>query len=70
MANRNKKDTIRDKVVQVSFSEKEMETILFYMKKYKIDNRSRWFRETVLSHVFKNLEADYPTLFGENEMRR
>lgn len=70
MASKNKKDCSRDKVVQVSFNEKEMETIIFYMKKYKIDNRSRWFRETILTHVLKNLESDYPTLFQENEMRR
>ncbi len=41
-----------------------------YLKKYKITNRSRWFRETVLNHVLKNMEQDYPTLFEENEMRR
>ena len=70
MTNQTKKDINRNKVVQVSFSDKEMETIQFYMKKYKIDNRSRWLRETILTHVLKNLEADYPTLFGENEMRR
>jgi len=33
-------------------------------------NRSRWFRETVLNHYFKNMDQDYPTLFSENEMRR
>lgn len=70
MGSKNKKDYTRDKVVQVSFNEKELETILFYLKKYKIDNRSRWFRETILTHVLKNLESDYPTLFQENEMRR
>lgn len=69
---------LRQKTVQakranhVSFSlnEEEYALICNYTKKYKITNRSRWFRETVIAHVLKNLEQDYPTLFGENEMRR
>lgn len=40
------------------------------MKKYKMENRSRWIRETVIAHVLKILDKDYPTLFDENEMRR
>ena len=41
-----------------------------YLKKYKITNRSRWYRETIIGHVLKSMEQDYPTLFEENEMRR
>ncbi len=51
-------------------SDEESDFIQFYMKKYKITNRSRWFRETIIAHVLKNMEQDYPTLFEENEMRR
>lgn len=51
-------------------SDEEYDLIQFYLKKYKITNRSRWFRETVLGHVLRILEQDYPTLFEENEMRR
>lgn len=51
-------------------SDEEYATINFYLKKYNITNRSRWYRETLLTHIFKNMDADYPTLFGENEMRR
>lgn len=60
----------RTKKVQISLNDKEYELITSYAKKYKIENRSRWIRETVLTHVLKNLDMDYPTLFGENEMRR
>jgi hypothetical protein len=41
-----------------------------YLQKYKITNRSGWYRRTILSHVWKVMEEDYPTLFNENEMRR
>ena len=51
-------------------SDEEHELIQFYLKKYKITNRSRWYRETIIGHVLKSMEQDYPTLFEENEMRR
>lgn len=61
---------VRNKQANFSLSDEEYNLICLYMKKYKISNKSRWLRETVLAHVLKNLEMDYPTLFGENEMRR
>lgn len=60
----------RTKHLMFSLNEEEYALIASYMKKYKIANRSRWCRETIIAHVLKNLEQDYPTLFGENEMRR
>lgn len=60
----------RTKKAVFMLSEEEYSLIHFYLKKYKISNRSRWFRETVINHVLKNMEQDYPTLFEENEMRR
>lgn len=51
-------------------NEEEYKVINNYLSKYKITNRSRWYRETIISHILRNLEQDYPTLFGENEMRR
>lgn len=60
----------RDKHVTFSLNEKEYALIEAYVRKYRIENRSRWFRETLISFVLKNLEQDHPTLFDENEMRR
>lgn len=60
----------RTKQIHFSLNEKEYESICSYAKKYKIENRARWIRETIISHVLKSLDQDYPTLFGENEMRR
>ena len=51
-------------------SDEEYDVINFYLKKYKIGNRSRWFRETIINHILKNMDMDYPMLFEENEMRR
>ncbi len=61
---------VRNHRVSFVLNEEEVDLIDFYLKKYKIENRSRWYRETIISHVLKSLDKDYPTLFGENEMRR
>ena len=51
-------------------SEEEMRIVDRYLDKYKISNKSRWLRETILMFIHKNMEEDYPTLFGEHDMRR
>lgn len=51
-------------------SDKEKNFIEGYLSKYKITNRSRWMRETLLSFIYQKLGSDYPTLFDEQEMRR
>ena len=51
-------------------SDEEMRIIDEYLKKYRITNKSNWMRETLLSFIYKNLDEDYPTLFGEHDMRR
>lgn len=68
---RKKENSInRVKTLTFNLNKKEMDLVELYIKKYKIDNRSRWVRETLLAHIVKTLEYDYPTLFCENEMRR
>ena len=51
-------------------SEEEQKVVDRYLKRYKITNKSRWVRETILTFILKNMEEDYPTLFNEHEMRR
>ena len=51
-------------------SEEELRIVDRYLEKYKITNKSRWLRETILMFIHKNMEEDYPTLFGEHDMRR
>jgi NADH:ubiquinone oxidoreductase subunit D len=63
-------DMPRKQKISFMLNEEEYKTIHNYLSKYKITNRSRWYRETILSHILKVLEHDYPTLFSENEMRR
>lgn len=51
-------------------SEEEYKIVDRYLDKYKITNKSRWLRETILLFIYKNMEEDHPTLFGEHDMRR
>lgn len=51
-------------------SEEELRLVNRYLERYRIGNKSRWLRETVLRFIQKNMEEDYPTLFGEHDMRR
>ena len=60
----------RTKKVVFTLNDEEYDLIQFYLKKYKITNRSRWYRETIINHMLKIMDQDYPSLFDENEMRR
>lgn len=60
----------RERRMSILLSDEEQQIIDRYLEKYKITNKSRWLRETVLMFIYKNMEEDYPTLFGEHDMRR
>lgn len=56
--------------ITISLNEKEYNMVSRYLDKYKILNKNRWFRETILLHILNKLEENHPTLFNEQEMRR
>ncbi len=60
----------RDFRVSFTLNEKEYNALNRYVDKYKITNKTRWMRETILMHVLQKMEENHPTLFNENEMRR
>ncbi len=64
------KKTVRSKRIVCLVSDEEDRIIEEYLKKYKIENKSSWMRETILAFIYKNLDEDYPTLFNEHDMRR
>lgn len=59
----------RNRVV-ISLNDKEMNVLNRYYAKYKITNKSKWLRETIIVAVLKQFEMDAPTLFSEEEMRQ
>jgi len=60
----------RERKVTFMMNDDEYNAVERYLSKYKIGNKSNWYRTTILTHVLKIMEEDYPTLFNENEMRR
>jgi hypothetical protein len=60
----------REHRMSILLSDAEQHIVDGYLEKYKIKNKSRWLRETILQFIHKNMEDDYPTLFGEHDMRR
>lgn len=60
----------RSNRLTILLSDREQRLIDEYLKKYKIQNRSKWIRETLILFILQKMEQDYPTLFSENEMRR
>ena len=48
---------------EVLFNTSELEAINIYCKRYKIKNRSKFLRETVISKVLQQFDSDHPRLF-------
>ncbi|MDR1054527.1 MAG: hypothetical protein LBL90_01585 [Prevotellaceae bacterium] len=45
------------------FNDKEMAVVQHFFKKYKIQNESKFFRETIIFTILRKTEKDHPTLF-------
>ena len=61
---------IRKNIVSISLNDSEYNVLQKYCTKYKITNRARFIRESMLRIVITQMCEDYPTLFREEEMRR
>ena len=59
----------RNHKVTISLNDEEYKAVCKYLSKYKIINRSKWMRETVMISIFRHFSEDYPTLFSETEMQ-
>ena len=67
---KSQNDVVRHARLTCLVSDDEMRIVDSYLRKYGIENKSRWMRETLLAFIHRNLESDYPTLFNEHDMRR
>jgi hypothetical protein len=45
------------------FNELEQSALENYCKKYKVDNRSKFMRETIVTAILTQFDKDYPSLF-------
>jgi len=49
---------------------REMNALNAFCEKYKINNRSKFMREAIITTILKKFDEDYPSLFndGENDL--
>ncbi|GAF03719.1 hypothetical protein [Saccharicrinis fermentans] len=74
--NKNNQPITKDRITtlrrkhRTSFmlNEKEKEAIESYCKKNKINNKSKFIRETLMRTVIQHFLDDYPTLFDKKDM--
>ncbi|MDG5799168.1 hypothetical protein QA597_02200 [Marinilabiliaceae bacterium ANBcel2] len=65
----NKNSSLKRKhKASFTLNDKELEAIEVYCKKYKIKNRSKFLRESVLKTVMIKFFEDYPTLFEKQDL--
>ncbi len=63
--NQIKKVKTMKRVHRVTFmlNDKEMEALERYIKKYRVQSKSKFVREALMLTVIRKLEEDSPTLF-------
>jgi hypothetical protein len=61
--NARETDLLRKNRQTLLLNNRELKAIETYCNKYKIKNKSRFMRETILTAVLKKFDEDYPTLF-------
>ncbi len=47
------------------FNDFEQDALDKYCRKYNINNKSKFMRETIVKTILKQFEDDYPSLFPE-----
>ena len=49
----------------ICFNNHELAAINKFCNKYRINNKSKFMREAIITEVLKKFDEDYPSLFGE-----
>jgi len=53
----------RKHTLAVMLNDEEMKALNRYLEKYKVKNKSRFVRETLMTAILKKFDEDHPTLF-------
>jgi hypothetical protein len=54
----------------ILFNDKELEAFEVYCKRYRVKNKARFIRESVMRVVMDQFMEDYPTLFEKSDLDR
>ncbi|MBR5694766.1 MAG: hypothetical protein IKX43_00830 [Paludibacteraceae bacterium] len=59
----DRKKLVRNQRISIALNDAEMRTLQRFFLKYKITNKAKFCRETIMLEVLKRFEADAPSLF-------
>jgi hypothetical protein len=62
-AEQDKERSKREHRLTFRLNDLEMKALTKYYKKYKVKNKARFLRETIMHAILKKFDEDYPTLF-------
>jgi hypothetical protein len=51
----------------VMLNDREMRALEIYCKRYRISNKSEFFRETIMKAILKRFDDEHPSLWEESE---
>lgn len=54
---------------QIMFNEREMNAINHFCEKFKVDNKSKFMREAIITEILRKFDDNYPTLWEDNQLR-
>lgn len=70
MKKKTKKEAVKQRTTSnrtnrlaIMLNDEEMKALSRFLEKYKIKNKSRLVRETLMKAILKKFEEDHPTLF-------
>ena len=63
MEQKKNDDLLRKNQKAIRFNNKELKAIESYCKRYRIQNRSKFMREAIITAILKKFDDDSPTLF-------
>jgi hypothetical protein len=55
------KSMVRNRVISISLNDPEYKALEKYCAKYKITNRTRFIRESLMKTILTRMSEDYPT---------
>lgn len=58
-----KKNSLRTHKYVFTLNDEEDRALNRYVEKYKVQNKSKFIRETLMFTIIKKFEEDHPTLF-------
>ena len=61
---------LRKHKLSFAFNDLEHKALENYCKKYKIENRSKFMREAIVTTILKQFDKDYPSLFDSLEQAK